>query len=147
MGGGRVSGATSRTEPYFHLARPLPGQVLVLMCVCPYVCPLKVLMFSVISISVFELLDSWLRHWLISLARTHIIDMDSWYWQHPWYWIRLMVYYWHFWITLVREGRVLPMCGIFNMRDTGNFIVNTYNITASVIFSAYNALIGVTLLP
>ena len=63
--------------------------------------------------------DSWYWQGIMVLTRIHDIDKtygidkDSLYWQHPWYWVRLMVKNRYSWITYIREGRVLPVCGIF----------------------------------
>ena len=44
------------------------------------------------------------------MVHTHGIYIDSWYWQHPWYWLRLMVYNLYSWIRHAQECRVLPVC-------------------------------------
>ena len=74
-------------------------------------------------------MDSWYRHGLMVLKKTHGIDLDSYYWEHPWYWLRLMVENRYSWITHVREGRVLPVCGIFfciTSRATPGLLITHY---------------------
>ena len=85
-------------------------------------------------------MESWYRHGIMVLTRNHGIDKNSWYWQHPWYGLSLMVYNRYSWTTQVQEGWVLPVCRIFKISNRREKWDGTQSLPCSSIWNSYSCL-------